>query len=185
MQAKKMIMLSTFIGVSFLSGCASMSGYNEKNNPQQQTSSDPGTEEMVNKTIADGTKRIQSTLQKIEKIERGVKPSQVKADTSIVKSDNQKYEDDSSVVLNNYISLNWVKGNVDDLLKKIANQYGFKFEVSGKSFHGVPLVTVSTERSTLREVFTEIGRQIDKSADVVFIPNSAQPTLVLKYKAQQ
>ena len=174
-------------GCLFLAGCA---GFNSKVNSEAgNAATEETSEQLVNRTILESSKKIQKSLQFIEKVERGSSspaPGSALVEEATVKPVQgapvlvEKAQKNADEVLASNVSMNWENGSAEELLRAMSKQYGFDFKASGNK-KALTNITVKGNMS-VRGAFETIGRQIDAGADVVLVKTSTPAVVVLKYK---
>lgn len=163
---------------------------------------------MVQGKIAESTSSIASTLQLIERIERGPANTQgVGAQapagyasqagapsgavnggaggsvpkTAVSTNGSAMQTGVVSSMLDARLRIQWRNGSPEDLLRTLAKQMGVPFKVTGER-RALPPISVSSENESMGWILAYVGKKVDNTADVV-LNNTQQPAVLeLRFK---
>lgn len=196
---KKMHMLAVLIAASGLAGCATTQDAEmdaKKMAEMRQTEMD----RMLQQRLADSASSINGTLELIERIERGsvggpngykqgdVPDAQLEeraraaaAEAAAAAAATAAAAEAAKDPLDARMRIVWKNGPADGLLKKMAGALGAEFKTTGSPSGPVPMVSLTAESKTAREILMYVGEKVDAKADIVFIAGKP-PVLELRYK---
>jgi hypothetical protein len=163
---------------------------------------------MVQEKIAESTSSIASTLQLIERIERGpvagpgasgqngasaVPRAGSSSGSSMASapngsprtavSTNGSAMQSGSVdgMLDARLRIQWRNGSPEELLRTLAKQMGIPFKVTGER-RALPPISVTSENESMSWILSTVAKKVDNTADVV-LNNTQQPAVLeLRFK---
>lgn len=200
---KKMHMLAVLIAASGLAGCATTQDAEmdaKKMAEMRQTEMD----RMLQQRLAESASSINGTLELIERIERGsvggpngykqgdvpdaqleerarAAAAEAAAEAAAVAAATAAAAEAAKDPLDARMKIVWKNGPVDGLLKKMAGALGAEFKKTGSPSGALPMVSLTAESKTAREILMYVGEKVDAKADVVFVAGKP-PVLELRYK---
>lgn len=85
------------------------------------------------------------------------------------------------IPLTSKLSISWSRGDVEDLITKIAKETGWKKLPSQNKRTGAVLVSIKAEKRTLYDILKDVGAATGSAADLVV--SEKHRTLTIVYKA--
>lgn len=169
---------------AFCAGCATGPSA-EMRDRQMAEASQSDVDRLVQRRLLEAAASIDGTLKLIERIERGTDQGAGATSAAPGASEPAAAPAVASAPavdpLSAKLRIVWKNGPADELLAKLAEQLGMGFKVSGAK-KPLPMVSVDVNGTSARSVLEQVGRQIDRNADIVVSRASTPAVLELRYK---
>lgn len=180
MKAYKMVVAASIAGL--LGGCTTPTLNAEQQARLAAADKIQAADRQVQQKIAESTQSNSRILQLIDRIERGGPGSdQGQAASQPTQADADREVAEAKDLLAARLRIDWRNGQADELLAKLAKQMGIPFKVVGARRPIAP-VTVVSSNDSMGAILASVGKQVDRSADVVLNKTQKPAVLELRFK---